>query len=1507
MKRILTLLLFASGLTFGQMNSERELLLRMSGEKSREWQAQRAVADSVAQARKIPVRQVLSDGRVIELHGLEDGLPLFAIAENLNAARTISSSRVWPGGGYGFSLNGAAETLGVWDEGAIRLEHQEFGGRVVQGDSPEAYSDHSTHVTGTMIASGVNASAKGMSHGGNVRAFDWNNVVAEMAAEAAAGMHTSNHSWGYITGWNQNQSTGAWTWYGSTSLSPTIDYKFGYYDATSRDWDNLAVAAPTFLMCKSSGNDRGDGPSGSISHSHSGESGTFTDSHQKDGGTTGFDCISYMGVAKNVLTIGAVNDLTGGYTTPAAVVGSSFHGWGPVDDGRIKPDIVANGVNLTSPISTSATAYGVLSGTSMSSPSVTGSVGLLLQREKNLWGSNAWRSSTIKGIILHTADESGAANGPDYKFGWGLMNTLKAVQLMTTDSANGGGFNIREAILSQGGSIVFNVESDGTQPIRASICWIDPAANPVAPVLNSTALMLINDLDIRVLNGPTTYYPWILDPANPNTAATTGDNFRDNVEQIHIGTPPAGIYTVSVTHKGVLSGGSQNVSIILSGVAPLSNGEIHGLAFNDVSGDSDVTPGDGGVAAVTVRLFREGLAWDSTQTDSTGSYGFTGLIAGEYAILADVPEGWTQTHPAENDTQTVTVVLGTNATDIDFGLFRFATISGSKYNDLNDDGIHDVSDPPVSGWKIYLGGDRIDSVLTDAGGEYEFELLPIGSYSVSEASRAGWRQTAPPGSTFAITIDSSRTVAADLDFGNFSEHTIVGTKYNDVNGNSVRDSGEVGIPNWQIVANGPVNDTTQTDADGRYVLDGLGSGSYTVIEENRLGWQQTYPAGAGTHSVTFLGPEEAVTGMDFGNFRLGFVTGSIFDDDNQNGFRDPEDQPLVGWSVRITPADSVDPLMTVLTDVSGNYVFYNLFAGTYGVCVIPPADWVQTLPVGCYSVTVASGDSLSGNAFGMFHLGSISGTVYHDRNNNGVQDGDQPIPIQWRVVLEPSSTPAETTVTDAQGKYSFTDLPFGIYTVRQLPDTGWVDTYRSGVPYTVNVTSGIDTTGLNFGNFLGTEAISYRTARSEDWATAIDTKGKLVSLKRKPDKVDVAFQLGFGLGNPQLTLEFSMDVVGKVSRVNGDSLYAFVGKKPAPMSLSIAPGETVVVTGWGNKGKAVKAKYAWGANKKAAVTSFLLNQPRLPMPNLHNVGEDLFAANAFPAGLLIGVPQGSAGANSVKHPKYKDVKKSFNKSGFLHSGTPRCLATYVNGKPISKQQKSLPPDKHSNRLFAEVLALRLNVTASVYGIFPNGLGELVYDVPDTTTRFDGKSVGAILSVADSVLSCMSVLSVDTASLPAALYDAVRNINVAFLGPMDTVSFVPTLVTLGVKPVNAVPYLRTEYGVIPLSVKDWQLSSAAVPEVFELKQNYPNPFNPATTISFSLVSTSIVSLRIYNVLGQEVASLMDAEVLDEGEESVEFDAAGLPSGVYYYRLTARPVDDDGVGASFEQIRKMMLIR
>jgi hypothetical protein len=84
------------------------------------------------------------------------------------------------------------------------------------------------------------------------------------------------------------------------------------------------------------------------------------------------------------------------------------------------------------------------------------------------------------------------------------------------------------------------------------------------------------------------------------------------------------------------------------------------------------------------------------------------------------------------------------------------------------------------------------------------------------------------------------------------------------------------------------------------------------------------------------------------------------------------------------------------------------------------------------------------------------------------------------------------------------------------------------------------------------------------------------------------------------------------------------------------------------------------------------------------------------------------------------------------------------------------------------------------------------------------------------------------------------------------------------------------------------------------QNYPNPFNPATTIDFSIPADGFVTLKVYNMLGQEVATLADREEFLEGMNSVEFDASALATGAYYYRLT---VD----GGGFTAIKKMMLIK
>ena len=156
-----------------------------------------------------------------------------------------------------------------------------------------------------------------------------------------------------------------------------------------------------------------------------------------DGGSNGFDTITIKQTAKNVLTVGAVHDLVAGYQGPTSVVPASFSSCGPTDDGRIKPDVVANGIDIYSCNNGSDTDYrSDWWGTSFSTPSVSGSLALLLQLQNNLHGTNQpLLASTLKALLIHTADEAGPADGPDYRLGWGLVNTFAAAELMTSNAA----------------------------------------------------------------------------------------------------------------------------------------------------------------------------------------------------------------------------------------------------------------------------------------------------------------------------------------------------------------------------------------------------------------------------------------------------------------------------------------------------------------------------------------------------------------------------------------------------------------------------------------------------------------------------------------------------------------------------------------------------------------------------------------------------------------------------------------------------------------------------------------------------------------------------------------------------------------------------------------------------------------------------------------------------------------------------------------------------------------
>ncbi|MBI1803619.1 MAG: S8 family serine peptidase [Ignavibacteria bacterium] len=101
-----------------------------------------------------------------------------------------------------------------------------------------------------------------------------------------------------------------------------------------------------------------------------------------------------------------------------------------------------------------------------------------------------------------------------------------------------------------------------------------------------------------------------------------------------------------------------------------------------------------------------------------------------------------------------------------------------------------------------------------------------------------------------------------------------------------------------------------------------------------------------------------------------------------------------------------------------------------------------------------------------------------------------------------------------------------------------------------------------------------------------------------------------------------------------------------------------------------------------------------------------------------------------------------------------------------------------------------------------------------------------------------------------------------------------------------------------------LGGNQTPKVFSLEQNYPNPFNPSTVIRYSLPVTSRVRLRVFNLLGQEVKTLVDG-IRDAGYESAEWDASGVASGVYFYRIEATSATDPS--HSFTQVRKMVLLK
>ncbi len=453
-----------------------------------------------------------------------DNAPLEATSENSNSGTRNGSTVI----NNTLGLRGENVRLALWDVGDVAM-HNDLNDNLGMDRVNHAYNGsislHATHVAGTMIGNGSeNSMATGMAPEATLwsYSFETRAPLTEMIeAVANDDIHSANHSWGFPVGWTY-YSNGGWTYNDNVQT-------FGEYGIKTQQWDQ-AVVDSNLVMAVAAGNDRND-------------RGNATPEQPADyAHLNGYDTIANFKNAKNVITVGSVdkNDMS-----------STFSSWGPSDDGRIKPDLVAIGTNILSTSSSSPASYSTMSGTSMSTPAVSAIAGLVREHYESTIGLNA-SAAMVKAVLIQTAEDMGRP-GPDYQFGWGMVRADNAIQSIKTDSLFVEG---NAVYLGQEFVHTFDVTSTDDD-VKVTLVWTDI---PAAPFSTKT---LINDFNLELVdpNG-VVHLPWVLGGlANPEQNATRGVNTVDNVEQV-VAAPVVGEWEIRIHTNALEPGTSQAYSVV---------------------------------------------------------------------------------------------------------------------------------------------------------------------------------------------------------------------------------------------------------------------------------------------------------------------------------------------------------------------------------------------------------------------------------------------------------------------------------------------------------------------------------------------------------------------------------------------------------------------------------------------------------------------------------------------------------------------------------------------------------------------------------------------------------------------------------------------------------------------------------------------------------------------------------------------------------------------------------
>jgi fimbrial isopeptide formation D2 family protein/uncharacterized repeat protein (TIGR01451 family) len=539
------------------------------------------------------------------------------------------------------------------------------------------------------------------------------------------------------------------------------------------------------------------------------------------------------------------------------------------------------------------------------------------------------------------------------------------------------------------------------------------------------------------------------------------------------GNPPAGTFapdTRPITVAGTPVT-NQNFGDTLS--------TLPGTVFVDGNNDGVQQGGEAGIPNTPVALDFAGADnvfgtaddvpnFRTTGTNANGDYLFTDLFSGVYRVRETQPAPYTDGidtpgsaggDATTNDQITaIPVGAGTDLTEYNFGEVQPANpfISGNVYVDLDNDGVRDANEPPISGVTVTLtdGVNPPITVTTDANGNYTFTNLTAGAnYTITETQPNGFANGLENGGN---TISVTNLPATGSTNNNFGETlgSIAGTVFFDRNVSNALDGADVRLPGVTVTLTGtdannnPVTRTTTTDANGNYLFDQLLAGTYTVTETQPAQFNdgaETIGTAGGSAAVNdaisaiLLSAGTNATNYDFGEVGAN-ISGRVYLDPNRDGVRQAGETTSLG-GVTITLFDANGTVVaTTVTAGDGTYSFTNLPPGNYTLVQMQPNTHLSTsanvIPVTLTAAGVVNQD------FGE-DLGSISGSVFRDVNNNGTREagegGIEGVTVTLTGTDVNGNPISRTTTTDANGNYTFTGLPAGEYQIEETQPTAFQD------------------------------------------------------------------------------------------------------------------------------------------------------------------------------------------------------------------------------------------------------------------------------------------------------------------------------------------------------------------------------------------------------------------------------------------------------------------------------------